>query len=173
MPIMILTARLQLIPVDRKHIHAFQQGGDALTALLGASIPAAWPHFPQAFAIPADDNPAFIQASLHWYGYLFVDHAQRALVGNGGFKGPPNADGVVEIGYEIAPSFQNSGYATEAAEAMITFAFAVESVNAVAAHTLGAVNASNRVLQKVAMRHISDVEHPGLGTLWAWQRARN
>jgi len=170
---MILTPRLQLIPVERGHIDAFQQGGSSMAALLDVSIPAGWPHFPQAFAVPPDDHPAFIRAPMHRYGYLFIDHATRALVGNGGLKGPPNADGVVEIGYEIAPEYQNAGYASEAAEGMISFAFADERVTAVTAHTLGEVNASNRVLQKVGMHRFSEAEHPRHGVVWGWQRLRN
>lgn len=167
---MIQTARLKLIPVERQHIDAFQQG--ALSELLGVAVPANWPQFPQAFAVPSDNNPAFLSAPLHWYGYFFVDHAANTLVGNGGFKGPPNHEGVVEIGYEIAPSLQNRRFASEAATGMMRFAFAVPEVRAVCAHTLGETNASNRVLMRVGMERVADVEHPRFGTLWAWQITR-
>lgn len=166
---MIHTNRLHLIPVQRSHIDAFQLGAGALAQLLGAALPPEWPHFPQAFAKPADDAPAFRPALHHWYGYFFVDHSAQSLVGNGGFKGPPNEEGVVEIGYEIAPQHQNAGYATEAALGMVRFAFARSGVRAVCAHTLGESNASNRVLHRVGMERVADVEHPRFGTLWAWQ----
>ena len=51
--------------------------------------------------------------------------AARELVGNGGFKGPPSASGVVEIGYSILPAFQRRGFATEAARCLMAAAFAL------------------------------------------------
>lgn len=169
---MIQTPRLHLIPVERRHIDAFQEGRNALAELLGVTLPPEWPHFPHALATPADDAPAFQPAPLHWYGYFFIDHSVQALVGNGGFKGPPNHEGVVEIGYEIAPMYQNVGFASEAAVGMLRYAFAVPDVQAVCAHTLGELNASNRVLNRSGFERVPDVEHPRFGTLWAWQITR-
>ncbi|MGV3710919.1 MAG: GNAT family N-acetyltransferase [Gemmatimonas sp.] len=169
---MIRTQRLHLVPVERQHIDALQLGRNTLAALLAVSVPAEWPHFPHAFAPPRADDPAFLPADVHWYGYFFVDNAQRTLVGNGGFKGPPDDEGIVEIGYEVAASLQNRGYAAEAARGMIDFAFASPTVTAVTAHTLGEINASNRVLQKTGMTRGADVDHPKLGTVWSWKITR-
>lgn len=94
-------------------------------------------------------------------------------MGNGGFKGEPNESGIVEIGYEIAAEYWNRGLATEAVQGLIDYAFDREEVRAVNAHTLGEANASNRVLQKVGMRFVSDVVHSQLGTIWLWQIDRD
>jgi RimJ/RimL family protein N-acetyltransferase len=94
-------------------------------------------------------------------------------VGNGGFKGGPDADGVVEIGYEIATELWNQGYATEAVRGLIAYAFGQPSVQTVSAHTLAEPNASNAVLQKVGMRFAGAVAEPEFGSIWRWELSRS
>src|SRR5262245_28136879 len=61
---------------------------------------------------------------------------QDVEIGTCGFKGPPDGDGIVEIAYGLSPDYQGRGYATEAAEALVGFAFGDERVRIVRAHTL-------------------------------------
>ena len=68
------------------------------------------------------------------HGFSIVHRETGRPVGTCGFKGPP-ADSVVEIAYGIDPEHQGKGYATEAAEALTSFAFA-QNVRTVRAHTL-------------------------------------
>src|SRR6266511_3814277 len=60
----------------------------------------------------------------------------RVIIGNAGFKGPPDPGGMVEIAYGIVPGFEGRGFATEAATALVTFAFASGLVRLIRAHTL-------------------------------------
>lgn len=166
------TARLQLVPLEERHKVAFQRGADALAALLGARVPAGWPHFPEALA-PAEAGQPAIVAPPEWPGFLFLYPADGVLVGNGGFAGGPDAQGAVEIGYEIAPAYQNRGFATEAVRALIDYAFSHSSAGAVMAHTLGQPNPSNRVLRKVGMAFAGALDDPELGTIWRWQLGRS
>lgn len=92
------------------------------------------------------------------------------VVGSAGFKGPPDADGVVEIAYGVAPSREGRGYATEAAGALVRFATADERVQLVRAHTLPEENASTRVLRKCGFVHIGEVIDPEDGLVWRWER---
>src|SRR5688572_21368614 len=82
------------------------------------------------------------------HGFSLVHRDSDIVVGKGGFKGPPAADGVVEIAYGVAPDYQGKGYATEAAEALASYAFGSGRVRVVRAHTLRESNASTRVLTK-------------------------
>jgi [ribosomal protein S5]-alanine N-acetyltransferase len=54
-----------------------------------------------------------------WWMHFFLAEGGAVLVGSGGFAGPPR-DGIIEIGYEIAPEFRGRGLATAAARAMST-----------------------------------------------------
>lgn len=70
-----------------------------------------------------------------------------ALVGVGGFKGPPT-DGVVELGYSIVPSAQRRGYATKAVRELIESG-RERGAKRVRAETLPSLTPSIRVLQKL------------------------
>ena len=56
------------------------------------------------------------------HGFWVVEKSAGEIVGGAGFKGAPDADGMVEIAYGIVPSREGRGYATEAARALIHFA---------------------------------------------------
>ena len=105
-------------------------------------------------------------------GFAMVDRSTGAELGSCGFKGPPDADGMVEIAYGVAPERQSNGYATEAAEALVAYAFADSVVRLVRAHTLPEANASTRVLTKCGFRRIGEVVDPDDGLVWRWERER-
>ncbi|MEQ8849795.1 MAG: GNAT family N-acetyltransferase [Botrimarina sp.] len=102
-------------------------------------------------------------------GFTIVRDADGAVVGSCGFKGPPSADGVVEIAYAIEPHEQGQGYATEAAEALTRFALQSAGVRRVLAHTLPAESASTRVLTKCGYRNVGEVIDPDDGSVWRWE----
>jgi RimJ/RimL family protein N-acetyltransferase len=105
-------------------------------------------------------------------GFALVHRATDAVIGTCGFKGPPGADGMVEIAYGVAPDHQGKGYATEAAEALVAYAFSSGQVRVVRAHTFSEANASARVLAKCGFRRIGEVIDPEDGFVWRWERHR-
>jgi RimJ/RimL family protein N-acetyltransferase len=58
-----------------------------------------------------------------------------------------------ELGYYVAVPHWGKGYASEAATAVIAFAFEVKHLNRVHAHHMTRNPASGRILQKIGMRH--------------------
>ncbi len=103
------------------------------------------------------------------HGFSLVQRESDAIVGQAGFKGPPDADGVVEIAYGVSPEHQGKGYATEAAQALTAYAFSNGRVRVVRAHTLPESNASARVLTKCGFHHIGEVIDPEDGLVWRWE----
>ena len=75
--------------------------------------------------------------------------APPILVGNGGFKGPPDSEGVVEIGYYVRPMHRGRGYGTEAVRRLVEHALSPAGVKLVIAQTQGANVASTKLLEKV------------------------
>jgi RimJ/RimL family protein N-acetyltransferase len=106
------------------------------------------------------------------HGFGLVHLASGTVIGTAGFKGPPANDGAVEIAYGVVPHHQGKGYATEAAHALVAYAFANDSVRTVRAHTLPTANASTRVLAKCGFRHIGEVMDPEDGLVWRWEKAK-
>lgn len=105
------------------------------------------------------------------HGFAICDSAAGAVVGNLGFKGPPDPDGRVEIAYGVVPSMEGRGYATAAARAGLEFARSQSGVRAVRAHTLPERNASNAILAKLGFADLGPVEDPEDGTVWRFEFA--
>jgi [ribosomal protein S5]-alanine N-acetyltransferase len=104
------------------------------------------------------------------YGFSMVHRDTDTIVGTAGFKGPPSAEGVVEIAYGVNPEHQGKGYATETAQALTDYAFASGKVRVVRAHTRPEPNASTRVLTKCGFRHLGEVIDPEDGLVWRWEK---
>jgi ribosomal-protein-alanine N-acetyltransferase len=92
-----------------------------------------------------------------WYLVCGQGHA-RELVGICGFKGRPDERGSVEIGYSVLAQFRNQGYASEAVERLLTWAFSHQSVGEVSAETLPHLQQSIRVMKK------NSFEYTGMGS---------
>lgn len=107
------------------------------------------------------------------HGFSLVHRDSDIVIGKGGFKGPPEADGVVEIAYGVVPDYQGKGYATEAAQALVAYAFSSGHVRVVRAHTFEKSNASTRVLAKCGFRHIGEFIDPEDGMVWRWEKHNN
>ena len=93
-----------------------------------------------------------------------------ALVGFGGFKGPP-IGGEVEIGYAIAPERQGRGLATTATRTLIDRA-RDRGATLVVAHTLATPNASTAVLVHCGFTRTATIADPEGGVLddvWRWE----
>ena len=98
-----------------------------------------------ASALP-DDQP--------WYTYWLIQvPLDRFGAGMIGYKGVPDENGAVEIGYGIDNAFRNQGFMSEALQGMIRWAFQDPRCNRILApDTLRSNLASNRVLEKVGMQ---------------------
>lgn len=106
------------------------------------------------------------------HGFRIVDRASGAVIGSCGYKGPPDPQGVVEIAYVVDPNYQGRGYATEAARALVDFAFGNNGVRLVRAHTLPGNGASAQVLTKCGFEQIGEVVDAEDGLVWRWERTR-
>ena len=104
------------------------------------------------------------------HGFRLVHRDSGAVIGTCSFKGPPLV-GVVEIAYGVNPDQQGKGFATEAAQALVTYAFSFVEVRVIRAHTLLESTASKRVLTKCGFWHVGDVIDPEDGLVSRFERA--
>jgi len=81
-------------------------------------------------------------------------------VGLAGFKGPPDEQGAVEVGYGVLEAFRRRGIATEATARLIAFAMADPAVTRVAAETYPELVGSIGVMMRNRMRYVGPGSEP-------------
>ncbi len=161
----IATPRLELIAATVEIARAEIHDRARFAALLGTPVPAVWPpplndEASMRWLLTAVERDPGAVGWNSWYIVLRGDGAPdrggvapgRAVIGNGGFKGRPDAEGGVEIGYSVLEAYQGNGYATEAVHGLITWAFGHAEVTRVIAETFPELTASIRLLEKCGFR---------------------
>ncbi|GAB3830392.1 GNAT family N-acetyltransferase [Hymenobacter jeollabukensis] len=171
---MLTTPRLQLIPCTPAHFEAALAGHHVLAAVLGVAAEAGWPGSEEArqALAPGYQHLRRDPGLAPWWIYLLVHRADQRLIGLAGFKGRPDEQGAVELGYSVADAYRGQGLATEAAQALVQYAFAQPAVRRVTALTQPQRNASCRVLEKAGMAYEGPVLDPNWGEVWQWGRLR-
>jgi RimJ/RimL family protein N-acetyltransferase len=167
------TPRLRLVPIAPAHLLALLDSVQAFNGQFG--YPAA--DGLREFYTSGEVSPGWLE-QLHasktadpWlHGFAVVHLESRLVIGTAGLKGPPDANGVAEIGYGIVPSFEGRGFATEAAQALIDYICADPRVRIIRAHTRPTPNASTRVLIKCGFFCLGEVVDSEDGPVWRWQR---
>ncbi|SKB64307.1 GNAT family N-acetyltransferase [Daejeonella lutea] len=163
------TPNLTLLPCDVEILTTALKGNHELASRLNITVPEAWTEFgPLALEYSRERLADADQAG--WWTYFPIHQASNTLIGSGGYKGKPNEEGVVEIGYEIAADYRNQGLATEFCRALVEHAFKDGRVKKVIAHTLGEDNASTKVLSKSGFLKTEVIEDPEDGIIWKWER---
>ncbi len=117
---MIATPRLELHHISGADLISLFEAPEGISIYAGKSYtnphrvlmdesgPLRW-RVPQVKANPSVNK---------WFVRWMVDTATREIVGSISFHGPPDKQGMMEIGLGVHPGFQRLGYATEALVAM-------------------------------------------------------
>jgi RimJ/RimL family protein N-acetyltransferase len=149
------TGRLDLVGCTADLLRAEGDDRGHFARLLDARVPDDWP--PDLY-----DNDARLWSLGHiesapevegWLSYYMVVRSvdglgERELVGIVGYKGLPNIDGTVEVGYSVMEAHRRRGYASEAVAALVERAFAFPQVVRVTADTFPDLTASILVLER-------------------------
>ncbi len=163
-PPSLLTERLELIAATATHLDAELGDRAKLSAMLDAWFdPKEWPP-------PLVDDGAFgwcrdflavRPGAVGWtLWYVVATNPTRQVVGLMGFKGTPNGDGLVEIGYSLIPSHQGRGLGTEALKALLDWAFAHDEIQGVLAQTFPELDASLALLHKLGFHEVGEGDEP-------------
>jgi len=147
--LLIYPCRLPLLTeIYLRHPHA----GESLQA----SIPEEWPQQDLK-----EQLPHFIELLQHdpksfpWMLWIIVSKAEKKVIGDAGFKGRPDKNGVVEIGYAMLPAYQRNGYMKEASAALVKWAFRQPHVKKLIAECDVTNVPSMRILQHLGMEEIA------------------
>jgi RimJ/RimL family protein N-acetyltransferase len=132
--------------------------------LLRADVPPEWP--PETLR---DALPLFLDLHrahpgwagwLGWYAIAMLE-SRAILCGSVGFKGPPGAAGMVEIGYSLLPDYRGAGLASEMVAGLVEWAFRHSTVASIEAETTPDNLPSIRVLERNGFEPVGEGIEPG------------
>jgi [ribosomal protein S5]-alanine N-acetyltransferase len=165
--VIIETPRLKLIRATLESLWAELKGPAELSEVLKVEVPDNWP--PDLYDVDAI-NWAIRYLEKHpntpWAMYYFVrspagTHENHVAVGCGGYKGEPS-NGTVEVGYSVLEQFRRNGYAREAVEGFLWYAFEQDDIDRVIAETMPDLEPSVGVLEKCGFDFIGEGSEPGV-----------
>ncbi|MBD2770147.1 GNAT family N-acetyltransferase [Hymenobacter sp. BT664] len=155
-PLVTHTPRLMLLAASRALLTAELHKPQYFPVLLGAALPADWPpgqYDREAMHYFLEQLTDGGRTAAGWFGWYALHkataEAPRTLIGAGGFMGPPDAAGVVEIGYSIAADWRGQGLAQELVAGLVQQAADTGMVRHLIAHT----DADNLASQQVLLRN--------------------
>jgi ribosomal-protein-alanine N-acetyltransferase len=76
-----------------------------------------------------EDDPE----AARWIVRAVVDASEGMVIGHGGYHGPPDENGMVEVGYTVDPQYRRQGYAKAILTALLERAAAEPGVRVVRA----------------------------------------
>lgn len=155
----IHSGRIELIPSSAAHIRIELESPELLAEKLNAIVSMNWPYG----EYDRDAMEFFLSCfekggeAVHgWYGWYAIKidgiDGQRSLVGAAGYFGPPDNNGLVEVGYSVLPEWQGRGYATEMVNLLVSHAFTFAKTSKIIAHTSFENEPSRKVLVSVGFK---------------------
>jgi [ribosomal protein S5]-alanine N-acetyltransferase len=151
----IHTGRLALIPFTLQAARALYAGDQAVLAYLGLQATPYWPDQESMDTLPRIiKRLEQVQEPTGFESWMIVLKRNNTVIGDAGFKGPPNTEGVVDIGYSIIEQEHQRGYGLETARALVDWALRQPTVKAVTASCLLENVASIRILEKLGMEEL-------------------
>lgn len=140
--------------------------------MIGATVPDGWP-----FDAETREGLPWHLSALErdsgqrlWRVRFVIDAATNSVIGAVNLKGPPAADGDVEIGWGLVPEARGRGFATEASRAVIEWAFGSPEVRRITATVPEHNEASQKVARRLGMSRTGEVRR-GL-PVWAALNSR-
>ncbi|MBO6795628.1 GNAT family N-acetyltransferase [Maricaulis sp.] len=154
MTLEIASSRLRLIALDAELARLQLDDRLAFFKALGVEIEPSWPpELMDKNALHwAADRLSDEPGQQGWHAWVYISPVLNRLVGCAGYKGPPDANGSVEIGYSMLQSYREQGLATEGVMTLLEWAYRHETVKSITAVTRADRDASHRVLEKAGFQ---------------------
>lgn len=166
-------SKITLIPCDIYLTELIVNSNDVeLAEVLEINIAPNWSPFEKELFHYALQKLNEDKNNEGWLAYLPILENSKTLIGSCGFKGKPDENGNVEIGYEVAKQFRNLGYATVMVKSLKDLAFSNKEIKTIIANTLPYKSASTRVLKKTGFEFNKEytIENE---VVWNWKLKSN
>jgi len=146
----LLTDHLELQPLPAQAAAALPGDREAACRALGSRLAAEWPG-PHLLGVLQRHAGASVDTERFGV-WVMIERRTASVVGDIGFRGPPDDGGTIELGYGVIPSRRRRGYATEAAGVLVRWARSQPSVDVVVAGCDPNNVPSIRTLERVGFR---------------------
>ncbi|MFL5274051.1 MAG: GNAT family N-acetyltransferase [Anaeromyxobacteraceae bacterium] len=151
MPHVLHTARLELVLLEPEPARTLATGANPDGHVWAPGYPLAGTLLYAELTSAAADGGR----PLGKFGtYQVIRREERAVIGDAGFLGPPDATGAVHLAVGITEGARRRGYATEAVRALLDWARTQDGLTCVLADTTRANHASRRLLERVGMHAV-------------------
>src|SRR4051794_36831811 len=166
----ITTPRLMLVPLTPPLLRAVADGAlDEVERQLEAPVGAGWED-----GVPAEHRLKQLAADPSeqpWLVRAVIALTPRRVVGSIGFHAPPDNQGRVEIGYDIVAAERRKGYAREATQALLDWAWATGSARICVASVSPGNAASLGLIRAFGFRRVGEQIDEIDGLEWVFERA--
>ena len=165
--VVLTTARLKIVALDIENLYHYVHCYGDVQRNLGVRVTME----EQDREIKYVFSEAHYKAMKDPEQYLWVTSwemilkSENVIIGGVCFKGPPDDNGAIEIGYGIEAEYWNCGYTTEALIALIDWAEKQPEVKRIKASTEAENHASHAILKKLGF----EVGDAIRGLTW-WQK---
>lgn len=163
-----------ILSTDRLNLRTWQPADVAQMSAISAD-PLVMEYFPSIQnAERTQQMIEYIAKHFEQYGYglYAVELKNTGFIGFVGLDHPafeiPGLDvprsEVIEIGWRLSSKHWNKGYATEAAKAVLHYAFTTLNIDQICSFTTVENHRSRRVMEKIGLHHskTDDFDHPNI-----------
>jgi [ribosomal protein S5]-alanine N-acetyltransferase len=155
-PEVVLSARLSLIALPGRVIAAvLDDGPGAFLEHVGVGYPAGWPS-EDRHVLELRRRQIGEGVDHRWLLRAVVTRDEPAMVGRIGFHGPPDPNGMVEIGYKIDAAYRRRGFGFECARQLIEEAERLPQVSVVRASIAPDNVPSLRIAERLGFSRVGE-----------------
>ena len=157
MSLYIETERLRIVPMTYDFVKKLLDNDVSAYEVLGAIKTETWPEKADIWDIlpmMADDLKAHPVNGFSG-AWLFINKTDNAVVGDGGFKGLPDENGIIDFGYGIVETQRQKGFGFEAVFALCRWGLAQPNVKGLSADCLENNIPSIKILKKLGLKEIA------------------
>lgn len=155
----IKTDRLTLITFTVEMMKASLISARELEKLSDYKVPSEYPAKDYKELLPYKvERFSMYPEENEWEG-IIIHTDNQVIIGDIGFKGGPDENGEMDVGYSILPEFQGNGYATEMAIAMVRWGLEHPDVKKITASCSDKNHPSIRVLEKAGFKKVNHMDN--------------
>jgi len=149
----IITKRLYLIPFTLRICKEMLNNDFTSLREMNINPGETWPDEDMLETLPRIiDKLKLVPAPSGFESWIIMEKETNTVIGDTGFKGLPDSNGAADIGYGIIAGARRKGYAAEAVNGLIKWAFLQPELNLITASCETTNTGSAKVLKGLGFK---------------------